>query len=48
MLSPTRLNPNQVPANTQFHVRLQLCVSRHHVPYVRPKVILTTRTGARL
>ncbi len=49
MLSPTRLaHPHRTPVNTQFHVRLQLCMSRRHVPYVRPVVVLTTRSGARL
>lgn len=36
------------PANTAFHVRLQLHVSRVGLPYVRPVITLTTRSGARL
>ena len=49
MLSPTRLaHPTATPANTQFHVRLELRVSRVRVPYLRPVVKLTTRSGARL
>ncbi len=49
MLSPTRLaHSTPTPANTHFHVRLQLRVSRRHLPYLRPVVVLTTRSGARL
>ncbi len=36
------------PANTHFHMRLQLRLSRYHVPYVRPVVVLTARNGARM
>ena len=39
---------NSGPANTQFHMRLQLRVTRFHVPYVRPVVVLTSRSGARM
>ena len=49
MISPARLaHQSFTPANTHFHVRLQVRVSRHHVPYLRPVVVLTTRSGARL
>lgn len=51
MFSPTRLASNAyrgTPANTQFHVRWELRLSTRHVPYVRPVVKLTTRSGARL
>lgn len=36
------------PANTRFHLRLQVRVSRLGVPYLHPVVTLTTRGGARL
>lgn len=51
MFSPTRLATTAhraTPANTQFHVRLEVRLTRRHVPYVRPVVKLTTRSGARL
>lgn len=49
MFSPTRLAQHHTtPANTHFHVRLELRLTRRHVPYVRPVVKLTTRNGARL
>lgn len=49
MFSPTRLaQQHATPANTQFHVRWELRLSSRRVPYVRPVVKLTTRTGARL
>ena len=49
MLSPLRIaHASHAPANTQFHVRLQLRVSRRHVPYLRPVVVLTNRSGQRL
>lgn len=47
MFSAARIT-NPGPVNTRFHMRLQLRMSRHHLPYVRPVVVLTTRTGARL
>lgn len=36
------------PVNTHFHMRLQLRMSRYYVPYVRPVVKLTAKSGARL
>jgi hypothetical protein len=47
MLSPARF-ATASPANTQYHLRLQVRVSRFYVPYVRPSVRLTTKNGARL
>ncbi|MDO9353789.1 MAG: hypothetical protein Q7T55_08840 [Solirubrobacteraceae bacterium] len=47
MLSPARFAATG-PANTQYHLRLQVRVSRFLVPYVRPSVKLTTKNGARL
>jgi hypothetical protein len=49
MISASRLTrPNQTPANTQFHVRVQLRMNRLRMPYLQPVVFLTTRSGERL
>jgi hypothetical protein len=49
MISATRLaNPTMTPANTQFHVRVQVRVNRLRLPYLQPVVFLTTRSGQRL
>ncbi len=42
------LHSAQLPANAHPHVRLQLRVAAHLVPYLRPVVVLTNHAGARL
>lgn len=46
MFATPRINTS--PANTRFHVRLQVRVGVLRMPYVRPVVFTTNRSGARL
>jgi hypothetical protein len=49
MPTPTAfLHPAPLPANACPHVRLQLRLAGHLVPYLRPTVVLTNHAGARL
>ncbi|MDQ8044673.1 MAG: hypothetical protein AAGC46_06820 [Solirubrobacteraceae bacterium] len=46
MFSTPRITTS--PANTHFHVRLQVRTGRFGLPTVRPVVVLTNGSGARL